>query len=110
MITSDSRYQDAVRAFATAHVYDQHGRIILNGDEGVPIVRTSTQEATYRLTVPNNVPPPPLEYRVVQGETMAFIAWKTMRQHSSWWLLAEANPQVWYPLDIPTGAGLRVPL
>jgi hypothetical protein len=110
MITSDSRYQDAVKVFATGHVYDEYGRTLLNNDDGLVQTRNTTQETTYRLTVPSGAAPPPLEYPVVQGETMQYIAWKTMRSHSSWWLLAEANPQIWYPLDIPLGAAVRVPL
>lgn len=110
MISSDSRYQDAVKTFATAHVYDQYGRTLLNGDSGVPVVRTTTQEATYRLTIPNSDSPPPLEYHIKEGETLQYIAWKTMRSAGAWWQLAEANPQLWYPLDIPLGASVRVPL
>lgn len=110
MITADSRYQDAVRTFATSHIYDEWGRILLDGDSGVPQIRSTTHEATYRLTIPNTAPPPPLEYMVKDGETMQYLAWKTMRRHSSWWQMAEANPQVWYPLDIPIGTALRIPL
>ena len=110
MISSDSRYQDAVKTFATAHVYDEYGRTVLNSDGGVTQMRTVTQEATYRLTIPNTDPPPPLEYHIKDGETLQYIAWKTMRNSGAWWQLAEANPQVWYPLDLPLGTRVRVPL
>lgn len=110
MITGDSRYQDAVRTFASAHIYDDWGRTLLNGDGGVPVVRSTTQEATYRLTIPNTAAPPPLEYMVKEGESMQYISWKTMRRASAWWQIAEANSQVWYPLDIAIGTALRIPL
>jgi LysM domain len=110
MISADSRYQDSVKAFSTAHIYDQYGRILFNADDGTPQVRTSTRETIYRLSIPNADPPPPLEYHVKEGETMQFLAWKTMRRHSSWWQLAEANPHIWYPLDMPIGTVVRVPV
>jgi len=110
MITPESRYQDAVKTFTTAHVYDKFGRIYLNGDDPVPSPRTVTHETLYRLTVPSQDPVSPLEYIVKEGESMPFCAWKLTGAHSNWWRMAEINSKVWYPLDLPPGTRLKVPL
>lgn len=110
MITPTSRYQDAAKAFTASHVYDEYGRLLLNGDDvAVPTARTIARETLYRLTLPSSGPPPPLEYMAKEGESMQFMAWKYLRSHSAWWQLAEANPSIWYPLDIQPGAGVRIP-
>jgi hypothetical protein len=109
MITPESRYQDSAKTFATAHVYDQYGRLYLNGDDPVPAPRTVTHETLYRLTTPSIPEVSPLEYLVKEGESMNFCAWKLLGAHSNWWRLADANPNIWYPLDVVPGTKLKVP-
>lgn len=109
MIPAGSRYEESVTAFVSAHLYDEYGRLLLDGDNAVPVPRILTREATYRLKVPGNADPSPLEYQVVEGETLPFLAWKLTRRHGNWWKIAEANPNVWYPLDLPPGTKLRIP-
>ena len=110
MITPDSRYQDAVKTFTVGHTYDQFGRIYLNGDEPSPVPRTVSYETLFRLTTPAPVPVSPVTYMVKDGEDLSFIAWKLTSAHNNWWRLAEANPSIWYPLDLTTGTALKVPL
>lgn len=110
MITSDSRYQDAVKAFSTGHIYDQYGRLLLSSEGAVPTPRSGTHETLYRLTIPTASAPPPLEYPIKEGESLPFLSWKLTRSHANWWQLAEANPHIWYPLDIPQGTKIRIPL
>jgi LysM domain-containing protein len=110
MINPDSRYQDSVKTFTTGHTYDAFGRIYLNGDDPTPVPRNVVNETLYRLTVRTPPVVSPVEYMVKEGESMAFVAWKLLAAHSSWWKVAEANQNVWYPLDLRPGAKLKVPL
>ena len=111
MIGPDSRYQTAERLFATKHMYDEHRRVILDGDTpSTPIRRTAAQETTYRLTVPPLPAPSSLTYNARDGENMQFIGWKMVRSAQLWWRIAEANPQVWYPLDLTVGQQLFIPV
>jgi hypothetical protein len=111
VIGAESRYQTAERLFATGHQYDQYGRVVLDGDTpSVPTRRTSTHEVSYRLTTLPLPDPGPLIVVAKQDETLQSLAWKTLRSTSSWWMLAEVNPQVWYPLDLAVGAQLHVPV
>lgn len=110
MISPESRYQDATKAFTVGHTYDAFGRVYLNGDDAVPVARSAVHETLFRLTVPSASAAAPLEYVSKEGETLSYCAWKLMSAHSNWWKLAEANAKVWYPLDLPPGTSLRVPL
>ena len=55
-------------------------------------------------------PPPPGEYYSKDTEDMQFLAFKFMKDASRWWELAEMNPEVWYPLDMPMATRLHVPV
>jgi hypothetical protein len=111
MIGAESRYQDAVKTFATSHIYDEYGRLLLDGEEaGYPIPRTATHETTYRLQTPaSTTTGPVIEYYIKDGESMQYLAWKLLRSHSAWWQIAEVNQHVWYPLDTPLGTKIRIP-
>ena len=110
MIGADSRYQTAERLFSTGHQYDEHRRTLLDGDNpSVPTRRTTTHETTYRLTTLPLPAPSPLKYVARQDENMQSVAWRVLRSSQSWWMIAEANPQVWYPLDLELGMTLSVP-
>lgn len=109
MISADSRYQDAAKAFTVGHTYDEFGRIYLNGDDQTPLPRTQVHETLFRLSVPVSTVVAPVDYFVREGETMSFVSWKLLAAHSNWWQLADANPNIWYPLDLRPGTQLKVP-
>lgn len=110
MISSDSRYQTASKSFTLSHAYDEYGRIYLNGDEATPVPRLVARETLYRLSSASATTQAPVEYLVRQGETMSYVSWKLLTAHSNWWKIAEANPSVWYPLDLQPGTSLRIPI
>lgn len=110
MINSESRYQEASKSFTYSHSYDQYGRTYLDGDSATPIPRVVARETLFRLSAPSPSPATPVEYVVRQGESLSYVAWKLMTAHSNWWKIAEANPSVWYPLDIQPGTSLRIPV
>ena len=43
------------------------------------------------------------------GDTFDNTAFKSYRNATRWWQLADANPQIFYPLDIAPGDQIRIP-
>ena len=48
-------------------------------------------------------------YRVVAGDTLETIAARHFGNHRRYWEIADANPQVQFPLDIVVGDTIRLP-
>lgn len=108
-IQPGSRYQEAERFFVTQHFYDAWGHPILEKQDGAVRFLTSSAEATYLMTTLPLPPPPPAEYYAKEYENFPFIAFKFMDDSTRWWEVAEVNPSIWYPLDLPVGGYLRIP-
>lgn len=43
------------------------------------------------------------------GDTFEDLSYKIYRDADRWWVLADANPQVFYPLDVIPGVQIRIP-
>ena len=106
----DSRYQDAERYAADAHMYDSRGRVLVEKTATTykPLVGSRQVLAMYHtLPLP---PPPPTEYFAKEYEDFQFLAWKFVQNPAKWWELAEVNVDVWYPLDMRPGQRLHIPI
>lgn len=51
-----------------------------------------------------------ITYTVKEGDTLESIATRHLGNPLRFWEIADANPQVKFPLDITTGTVLRLPL
>jgi nucleoid-associated protein YgaU len=100
-----SRYDDATLEFARAHSYDDRGEVIVS--DGAPITHP---RSTFYRSLDHSVPEDPFVYRAVQGDTMWLLANAAMGEPTEWWRVADANPQVRYPLDLKAGMPLRFPV
>lgn len=109
MIPPGSRYEQADKVFVEAHLYDTFSRPIVERDTGVYRNVFASREATYLLTTLPLPPPPPQSYYVKDGEDFQYIAYRFLKNPTRWWEIAEANPQIWYPLDAKMGDFIQVP-
>ena len=41
---------------------------------------------------------------------MPFLAFKFLEDSLQWWRVAEVNNHIWYPLDLPAGSYIRIPV
>lgn len=46
---------------------------------------------------------------VRETDSMAQYAYRAYHDPKRWWVIADANPQVFYPLDARPGQSIRVP-
>jgi prophage DNA circulation protein len=104
-----SRYEQADRKFAVKHFYDIYERILVEEQDGHARVLRESAETLYLLSTLPRPPLPPAEYYTKADEHMPLIAFKFMDDSTRWWEVAEANPQIWYPLDMTPGTYIQVP-
>jgi hypothetical protein len=111
MIPPGSRYQDAEKHFAPAHLYNEWGYPLVESDDqnGAVYVRVATRHTTYLMTTAPDPVPPPLEYYAKETENLQFLAYKLLDDPKRWNEIADANPRIWYPLDLQAGDYLRIP-
>lgn len=87
---SRSRY----RRTPTYLIEDETGRNILTGFRRTTILQTF---------------PGTKVHAVVEGETFQDIALKYYHTPEMWYVLADANPQIFYPADLAVGDSVFVP-
>ena len=111
MIPPGSRYEDAEKTFTQAHTYSQFGFPYLEGTAPNLKIGVQSRETLYLVAVQ---PDPGLlqsqqEYFVKDGEDIQWLSYKFLRDPNVWWQFAEANPQIWYPLDLAMGDYIHIP-
>jgi nucleoid-associated protein YgaU len=110
VISSGSRYEVAERIFCKAHLYNEWGYPLLEGELGLTslTLRLQAREALYVWVVSprylTNV-----SVFATQLDNMPFLAFRIYEDPKRWTDIAAANPQVWYPLDLKMGDQLRIP-
>jgi hypothetical protein len=109
MIPSGSRYERAERNFAEAHSYDTYGRVRVTQEDERYYVDVEGRDTLYLMTTLPIPPPPPMEYFVKDGEDFQFLSYKFLRDPTRWWEVADANLQIWYPLDARMGDYIHIP-
>jgi hypothetical protein len=110
VIPPGSRYEDADKQFALAHIYNEWGYPLAEGEPPNYIVRTANRETTYRLQSTSLPAVQPFDYFVKDSEHIAFLGYKFLGDAKRWWEIADANPKVWYPLDLKMGDFIVIPV
>jgi len=111
MIPAGSRYEEAERQFTQAHLYNEWGYPLLEGENPNIKVSVANRETLFRVsTLSRGIPEPPLEYYAKESEHMPWLAYKFMGDSRRWSELADANPAVWHPLDLKPGNFIKVPV
>lgn len=77
------------------------------------VVPVGDSEGVYRATVvpttTGQIPANYTVYRIVQGDTLYGLANLAYGDPELWWVISDANPEVFYPDDLVVGALLRIP-
>jgi hypothetical protein len=107
MISNDSRYIDAAHETATAHTYDDLGRVEYNADDTL-VTNDVSRDTTYLLTT-GFASPPPKQYMVKETDNIQLLAYRSQRDPTRWWVLANANPQIRHPFDFSMGDMIHLP-
>lgn len=107
MITSDSRYVNASHESAPSHTYDEFGMIEAN-PENLSKPNTLNRDTTYLLTTAYTAPPPK-QYMVKETDNIQLLAFIALDDPTRWWVVANANPHIRYPLDLKAGDMIHLP-
>jgi hypothetical protein len=107
MITSDSRYVNASHESAITHTYDPSG-ITEASPSDVTVPNELNKETTYMLTTAQSTPPPK-QYMVKETDNIQLLAFKALQDPTRWWVIANANPHIRYPLDLKAGDMIHLP-
>jgi hypothetical protein len=87
--------------------------VIVTGSRymGQPVVSvpTSSGNSVAVFGPPSFGPVAFFYYTVVDGDRFDLIAQKLYGVPEFWWRIADANPEIFYPDDLITGAIIRVP-
>lgn len=112
MLANDSRYNNADRVFADSHVYDINGQIITSTDDnGVSLdsPKVSSNSTMYLMTVGSPESLPPYKYMMKVTDDVTGLAYKALQDPTKWWVIADVNPQLGYPLDWKMGDLVNLP-
>ena len=110
MIPPGSRYELHERMFAQAHSYNEYGYPFLEGTSPNLKIKVINRDTTYPpLPVPHTTVPL-MEYYVKADEGPQWLGFKFLGDAKRWWQIAEANPGVWYPLDVTMGDYIGIPV
>ena len=107
MITSDSRYVNAAHESAAAHTYDAFGMIEAD-PSNTSVANTLNRDTTYLLTT-SQTTPPPKQYMVKETDNVQLLAFIALDDPTRWWVIANANPHIRYPLDLKAGDMIHLP-
>jgi len=105
MIPNDSRYVNADDMFVTSHAYTAQGRPDVNQDGTVAV---HSRDTLYLLTTAQGVLPNNVK-RAGWGEDMSDLANEALQDPTKWWVVADANPEIRYPLDLAPSDLVRMP-
>ena len=109
MIPATSRYLQAEHVFTQAHLYNEFGFPYLEGSAPNLKITTVNRETTFLVSTLAFEPEQAQEYFVRDGEDVQWLSFKFLRDPTQWWQVANTNPQIWYPLDMPMGSYIRIP-
>jgi hypothetical protein len=97
-MTPESRYGSSEQLFVAAHAYDEVGKTAVDDSSDTPIV--NGRQAIYRLTELPLPDPPPQSTRAKVTSYLHLYANDLYGDAEKWWMVAEANPHIRYPLDL----------
>jgi hypothetical protein len=75
--------------------------LLVEGSDGV------SRPTVYRGAVA--LPRQFLHYQVVLGDRMDVLAYAFFGDPTLWWLIADSNPEVFYPDNLVPGSIIRIP-
>jgi len=110
MIAPGSRYEVAEHQFTQAHLYNEWGYPLLEGEVGLTslMLKLQSRETLYAWVTPPRYMPLTTAF-AKQTDNLPFLAYTMYTDSRRWTDIAAANPQVWYPLDMKMGDQLRIP-
>jgi hypothetical protein len=106
-MTPESRYSSSDEIFVPAHRYTDVGEAEVDTKSDSAVVHTD--RAIYRLVTLPLPDPPPASTRAKVTSYMHLYAQDRYGDAEKWWLIADANPQIRYPLDIRVGQRVFLP-
>jgi len=107
MITNDSRYVDAEHEIATNHTYNELSHVEYSADN-INMTNGVSRDATYLLTT-GLASPPPRQYMVKETDNIQLLAYRSLRDPTRWWIIANANPTIRHPFDLSMGDMIHLP-
>jgi len=107
MIPSDSRYIEAAHEFAVTHTYDDLYRVEYNADK-TSIANEVSRDTTYLITT-KFATPPPKQYMVSSVDNVQLLSYRSLRDPTRWWVIANANPTIRNMFDLKMGDMIHLP-
>lgn len=105
MITNDSRYAQAAHEFSQTHLYDESGKVEKDENKKPTVVNRDT---TYLLPTAR-LSTPPRQYMVKETDNIQLLAYRSLQDPTQWWVVADANPHIRYPMDLAMGNLVHIP-
>jgi len=106
MITPDSRYVDADELFTTSHSYNTIGHVDVDLHAKVIV---HNRDTLYLLVTDISPNLPPTLKIVYSQDYIGNLAYEALQDPTQWWVVADANPEQRYPLDLKIGSTIRMP-
>ena len=107
MISNDSRYIDAAHETSIGHTYDELRRAEYNA-ENLNSLNEVNRDTTYLLTTGYSKPPPK-QYMVKSTDNIQLLSYRSQRDPTKWWVIANANPHIRNPFDLKMGDMIHLP-
>jgi hypothetical protein len=86
-------------------MYDEYGKVETQ-DSGDTL---EVFRPTLYLLTTKQVLTPPRQYMVKMTDNIQLLAYKAFQDPYQWWVIADANPHIRYPLDLKTGDVIHMP-
>lgn len=112
MADRDSRYVDAAKEFAVHHFYDELGvPYSITTDEGVSLDKPVevTTNTLYLIATNREDAAVQFQYMMKVTDHVTHLAYLGLQDPTKWWVLADANPQLGYPMDWEAGDLVNLP-
>jgi len=106
MITPDSRYVNADSQFAQSHSYNTIGHVEVDLNAKVVV---HNRDTLYLLTTDISPNLPPTLKIVYSQDNIGNLAYLALQDPTKWWVVADANPEQRYPMDLAIGSTIRMP-
>jgi len=106
-MNSESRYATADSKFVVCHSYDATGAVDMDTSTNAPMV--SARSCLYRLTTLPLPDPPVTKIRAKVTDKFHLLAKRHYNDPLKWWVLADANSHIRYPLDMATNDLVYIP-
>jgi hypothetical protein len=105
--SSDSRYANAAYENAVSHTYDALGNVD-NSETDTKKVNVLSRSTSYLLTTGQSSVPPK-SYMVKMTDNIQLLAYRVLQDPTRWWVIANGNPHIRYPMDLAMGDTIYLP-